>query len=95
MDYDLYLSLLKFRGHFTLLAVPEEPMKLAAGSIIFKEIILTGSLIGSHKEVQAMLDFAAKHDVRPMIEQMPMAKCNEGVKKVESNDVKYRVVLCN
>ena len=40
-----------------------------------------------------MLQFAADHDVRPMIEILPMSAVNEGIRKVKDNDVKFRVVL--
>jgi len=54
---------------------------------------VTGSSIGSTKEIKEMLEFASKNDVRPWIELLPMSKVNEGIKKVQDNDVKFRVVL--
>ena len=42
-----------------------------------------------------MLDVAAKHNVRPIIEKYPMEKVNEGISHVRSGKVRYRVVLEN
>jgi len=95
MDYDAYLSLLKVRGTFIALGVPEAKLEFMAGALVLKQISCTGSLVGSIQETQAMLEFASKHDVRPMIEILPMKQCNEGIKKVNENNVRYRVVLQN
>ena len=91
--WDVYLSLLKNRGVCVLLAVPEEPLEIGAGSLIMRELTLTGSLIGSRKVVQEMLEFAAKHEVRPWIEKVPMEEVNGAIQKVRDGKVRYRMVL--
>lgn len=93
MNWDLYLSLCGLEGTFCLLAVPEEPIAFRAGSLIFKQISLCGSLIGSVKETEDMLKFAAKHNIKPMVEVLSIKDANTGYEKMENNDVKYRVVL--
>jgi D-arabinose 1-dehydrogenase-like Zn-dependent alcohol dehydrogenase len=54
---------------------------------------IVGSAIGGRPMMKEMLQFAAEHDVRPRIETLPMDEVNEGVSKVENNEVRYRVVL--
>ncbi|MDR2993070.1 MAG: hypothetical protein LBV11_04445, partial [Bacillus cereus] len=82
-------------GKIILLAVPETPISISAGSIVMKAISVTGSLIGTIKDVKQTLEFAAKHNVRPLINEFPMTQVNEGVQYVRDGKVRYRVVLKN
>ena len=91
--WDVYCSLLRNKGKFVLLAVPEEPLNLPAGALIMREITMTGSLIGSRATVQSMLDFAAEHDIKPWIELTEMSKVNDAIQKVRDGNVRYRVVM--
>ncbi|KAG0225272.1 hypothetical protein BGW42_004561 [Actinomortierella wolfii] len=92
-DYNQLLDWVNDNGHAVMLAVPEEPMKINAGSLIFRNLSLTGSLIGGRKLTQKMLDFAAKHNVRPMIERMPMSDANAAVKHMMEGRPRYRIVM--
>jgi uncharacterized zinc-type alcohol dehydrogenase-like protein len=40
-----------------------------------------------------MLKFAQQHQIQPVIEVLPFNKINEGIEKLRSGDVKYRIVL--
>jgi len=93
MDWGLYLGLCALEAKFVLLAVPEEPISFPAGALIFKQVSMCGSLIGSAKEIQEMLAFAAANQVKPMVEILPVKEANKGYEKVHTNNVRYRVVL--
>ena len=95
MPYDKYMSLVRVHGHFVQVAVPEEPVSLSVMNLAKGGINYMGTLTGSLAEIQEMLDFASKNDVRPIVEILPMEQVNEGIRKVKENDVKYRVVLHN
>jgi uncharacterized zinc-type alcohol dehydrogenase-like protein len=41
-----------------------------------------------------MLEFAVKHDIKPVIEKYPMEKVNEAIQHLRSGKARYRVVLC-
>jgi uncharacterized zinc-type alcohol dehydrogenase-like protein len=40
-----------------------------------------------------MLLFAQAHNIRPMIELMPMSQINGALQKVKGNKARYRIVL--
>ena len=40
-----------------------------------------------------MLDFSAKHGVKPMVELFPVDQVNDAIQKVRDNTARYRVVL--
>jgi len=45
------------------------------------------------KETQEMIDFAAKHDVKPDIEVVPVDYVNTAMERLVKADVKYRFVI--
>ena len=55
--------------------------------------MVTGSFIGGMKETQEMIDFAAKHNVKPDIEVIPMDYVNTAIERLLKADVKYRFVI--
>jgi cinnamyl-alcohol dehydrogenase len=55
--------------------------------------IVAGSLIGGIKESQEMIDFAAKHNVKPDIEIIPIDYVNTAMERLLKADVKYRFVI--
>ena len=55
--------------------------------------MVAGSFIGGMKETQEMIDFAAKHDVKPDIEVIPMDYVNTAMERLLKADMKYRFVI--
>ena len=92
-DMDQYLALLKPRGRYTIVGVPEKPMSVAAFSVIGGNKNLGGSMIGGIAETQEMLDYCAEHGIVSDIELIPMQKINEAYTRVVKSDVKYRFVI--
>jgi cinnamyl-alcohol dehydrogenase len=55
--------------------------------------LIAGSGIGGMKETQEMIDFAAKHNVKPDIEVIPVDYVNTAMERLVKADVKYRFVI--
>ena len=55
--------------------------------------MVAGSGIGGMKETQEMMDFAAKHNVKPDIEVIPIDYVNTAMERLLKADVKFRFVL--
>mmetsp|Transcript_32337 Transcript_32337/g.52242 ORF Transcript_32337/g.52242 Transcript_32337/m.52242 type:complete len:351 (-) Transcript_32337:216-1268(-) len=94
-EMDTLLGLVTYNGKFVIVGISEEKLQIAPFSIIMAQVSIVGSLIGSVGEIKEMLEFAAKHNVLPIIEKYKMSECNKGVERVESGKVRYRVVLEN
>jgi uncharacterized zinc-type alcohol dehydrogenase-like protein len=88
-----YLSLLKLDGTLVELGMPENPMAVPAGALVFGRRSIAGSLIGGIAETQEMLDFCAEHGVQPEIEVIAPDYINEAYERVLSSDVRYRFVI--
>ncbi|KAH8699239.1 chaperonin 10-like protein [Talaromyces proteolyticus] len=91
-----YLRLLKIGGTFVQVGAPEGPLpQLHAWSLIQKGIQLTGSNIGSPKDIKQMLNLAAEKRVYPWIQQRPMQEVNEALADMYDGKARYRYVLVN
>jgi len=91
----MYLSMLKNGGTFVLMAVPETELTFPPGAIVSRQLTVSGSIVGSREDMDAMLEFAAKHDVRAWVQVMPMDQVNEAIVKVMNGEPRYRMVLEN
>ncbi|KAG2876428.1 hypothetical protein PC119_g27138 [Phytophthora cactorum] len=95
MPYNLYLSLVRKRGTFIMVGLPDDDMKFSPFLIVPRAVRVRGSCIGSIQDIKDMLDLASKKNVRPIIQKLPMSKVNEGLDMVREGRVRYRVVLEN
>ena len=92
-DYNAYLGLLRRDGTMILVGMPDQPLPLAAGSLVMGRRRLVGSLIGGIRETQEMLDFCAEHGVASDIELIPIAQINAAYERMIKGDVRYRFVI--
>ena len=88
-----YLDLLKLDGTLTIIGASPTPLPLAVGSLLFRRRSLAGSIIGSIKETQEMLDFCAEHGIASDIELIRIQKIDEAYERMLKSDVKYRFVI--
>ncbi|KND03420.1 uncharacterized protein SPPG_00906 [Spizellomyces punctatus DAOM BR117] len=92
-DWPLYLSLLDVHGKLVIVSLPEEPLVIPPFSLTGKQVSVVGSAIGSKAELEDMLEFAAKHDVKAQVEVLPLRDCQKAIDRVRKGDVRYRFVL--
>lgn len=91
-----YLKLLRPRGTFVQVGAPDDNLPLMnAFDLIFNGISLKGSLVGSPKEIQEMLDFVAEKKIKPWINEYPMKEANKAVVDFVAGKPRYRISLVN
>ncbi len=61
--------------------------------IILRNINFTGSLIGSRKEIKAMLEFSAKHNILPLCEQFEFQDFPTAFDTLVNGRPKFRCVV--
>ncbi|PWE54392.1 hydroxyacid dehydrogenase [Metarhizobium album] len=93
IDWNAYLGLLKVDGSMVLVGVPEHAVPVHAFSLIPGRRSLSGSMIGSIKETQEMLDFCGEHGITAEIETINIQDINEAFDRVVNSDVRYRFVI--
>jgi len=92
-DINAYLGQLRVDGHLALVGAPEEPLPVAAFSLIPMQRSFAGSMIGGIGETQEMLDFCAEHNIVSDIEMINIQQINEAYDRLLKGDVKYRFVI--
>ncbi|WP_242928379.1 NAD(P)-dependent alcohol dehydrogenase [Pontibacter vulgaris] len=93
-DINLYVKLLKRDAPLVAVGVLT-PFKKATNNmeVVLHRRSVTGSLIGSIKETQEVLDFCAKHAILPEVEVIAMQDINEAFEKMLKKEVRYRYVI--
>ena len=66
-----------------------------AFSLIGSEVTIGGSQTGSVKDIQEMLDLAAKHNIKGWINPRPMTDANQVMVDFNKGLPRYRYVLVN
>lgn len=96
LDIPTYLSLMKPGGEFHLVGIPDKPLQpISVGAFAGNAPKLSGSHLGNHQEMDAMLKLAAEKGVRPWVEEIELSEkgCKEAVERVKRNKVRYRFTL--
>ncbi|KAI1084513.1 GroES-like protein [Whalleya microplaca] len=75
--FDYGIALLKNHGKGVVVSFPEKGFHLSARDIVFRDISIVGSLVGSNKTLREMLQFAGEHNVRARIKAFPLARLND------------------
>ncbi|KAJ2001466.1 hypothetical protein H4R26_004120 [Coemansia thaxteri] len=92
-QYNEFISWMAFEGTIVLLAIPEGKMVFSPFDFIRTEVSITGSMIGGVNVLKKTLEFAAKNNIRPIIEKYPIDKVNEALQHMDAGKARYRIVL--
>ena len=96
MPLESYLRLLRTNGTFVQVGAPEDKLpRIAAFGLIGKGCQIGGSQIGSPKEIEEMLKFAAEKGLEPWVQTRSMRDANKSVVDMEDGKARYRYVLVN
>jgi uncharacterized zinc-type alcohol dehydrogenase-like protein len=93
IDLNAYLMLLKRDATLVVVGAPEKPSLIGAFPLIVRRRSLAGSLIGSIKETQEMLNFCSQHNITPEIELIKIDQINTAYDRMVKGDVHYRFVI--
>jgi len=95
LEIGRFLGLVKTDGALVNVGAPPEPLPVPAFSLIMRRRTFAGSLIGSIRQTQEMLDFCAEHGIAAEIEVVSADQVNEAWQRVLDSDVRYRFVIDN
>jgi len=95
LDWTQYLNALAPKGHLHVVGVVPSPMAIPAFSLIAAQRSVGGSPSGAPGTVMDMLQFCARHGIRPVTEEFPMSRANDALAHLEAGKARYRIVLKN
>ena len=93
MDWNALLGTLAKKGRMHVVGVVTEPIPVPAFTLISGQRDVSGSPTGSPVDIARMLEFAARHDIRPQVEHFPMSRVNDALAHLEAGKARYRIVL--
>jgi len=94
-NFQKYVSLTAPCGYFVQTGVPDvtENISLNALFLVMKETHIVGSLVGSRADTNEMLDFCAKNDVYPMVEEFAFEDFPKALERLEHGKPIFRCVV--
>jgi len=93
MDLNSYLPLVKSNGVFCYVGIPSNDIHFNLFSIFGNQAKVTASNVGGIQMTQAMLDFAAKNDIKPQIEMIGIDDVPQAYQNILDSKVHYRYVI--
>ncbi|MFZ0241558.1 MAG: NAD(P)-dependent alcohol dehydrogenase [Desulfobacterales bacterium] len=94
LDWDAYIGTLRPKGK--LHVVGTAPSVAATVFPLIKgQRSIGGSPVGSPATVASMLEFAARHHIKPVTEAFPMSKVNDAIETLRTDKPGHRLVLEN
>jgi alcohol/geraniol dehydrogenase (NADP+) len=93
LDWNTYLGTMNQKGRLVYVGAVLEPLGLSAFPLVMGQRSVAGSSVGSPGVMAKMLDFAARHDVKPVIETYRFEDVNEAIARLRSGEARYRIVL--
>jgi len=93
LDWEAMIASLAPNGRMHVVGAVLEPIPVVAFPMITGQKSVSGSPTGSPVAIETMLDFAARHNITPQNEHMPMSRINEAFERLEAGKARYRIVL--
>ncbi len=93
IDLEPYLQMLKIDGTLVCIGLPGKPYSVRAGTLLNGRRSLAGSMIGSVKECQEMIDFSHQYGLLSEVEVIEPQQINEAFDRTVRSDVRYRFVI--
>ena len=93
LDWNNYMGTLKPRGRMHMLGAVTQPLDINLIPMMFNQLSLSSSPVGSPATIRKMLTFAARHGITPVTEHFKMSQVNEALEHLESGKARYRIVL--
>ena len=88
MVTDTAVKSVKKGGTIVIATVGKIPNFLA-----FEEKTVRGTLIGSMKDMEDVIDIAEKNDFKVVTESFPLEQANEVLERLKNSDIEARAVL--
>ncbi|GLQ30406.1 NADPH-dependent aldehyde reductase Ahr [Litoribrevibacter albus] len=93
LDWNRYVNTLAPKGRLHFVGATLEPLDISVFGLMGAQRSVSSSPVGSPSTIATMLDFAGRHKIKPIIEEFRFDQVNEAMKRLESGDARYRIVL--
>lgn len=81
------------RGELVAIGADPEPLGVSPTQLLMQGRVVRGHPSGTAQDVEDTMAFSALHDIRPMIETMPLEQVTEAYGRMVSGAARFRMVL--
>jgi len=93
LDWNAYVATLRPKGRLHFVGATIEPLDIGVFPLLMGQRSVSASPVGSPAVIARMLEFADRHDIRPVIETYELDQVNEAMDRLRSGKARYRIVL--
>ncbi len=93
LDWNGLLAALAPNGRLHVVGAVPEPIPVPVFTLLMGQKGVSGSPTGSRGAIDAMMNFAARHQVAPQTEHFPMSRVNDAMAHLAAGKARYRIVL--
>ena len=93
LDFPALVEALRPGGTLCVAAPPEATISVSAMALLAKEKRIVGGRTGSPTDTAKMLEFSARHGIKPKLNRFKMSDVNAAVDLVRAGKARYRVVM--
>lgn len=94
-EWGAFIQALRPHGTLCFAGAPTKPLSIAAINLVSPARQVAGSNFGSPAKIREMLTFSAHHGISARIERFRMSEANQALKRIRTNQVRYRAVVEN
>jgi propanol-preferring alcohol dehydrogenase len=87
------LAMLRAGGTCALVGLPPGDFPTPIFDVVLKRLTIRGSIVGTRKDLEESLQFAAEGKIKPQIELQPLEAINTIFKRLKNGEINGRVVL--
>jgi propanol-preferring alcohol dehydrogenase len=84
--FDYGVALLRNHGKCIVVSFPEKGFHISCRDVVFRDISIIGSLVGSNKTLREMLQFAAQNKVKGCVRTFPLSRLNDLVSEYHKGE---------
>ena len=74
--FDYGAKLTKRHGMINMVSFPKRGFTVSPQDVVFRDIKIRGTLLADHGTMQRMLNFAADHQIKPVMKTFPLSQLN-------------------
>jgi len=93
LDWNAYLSTLKPKGRLHIVGATMDPLDVGVFPLKMGQRSISGSPVGSPAAIAKMLEFAARHKIKPIVEKYHFDQVNDAIERLKSGKTRYRIIL--
>ena len=93
LDWDAVVAALAPDGCLHQLGLCQTPIPLRVFPFVKGHLSFRSSLTSTPANSATLLEFCARHQIKPLVEVLPMEQINTAIERLKRGDVRYRFVL--